>query len=516
MKYTKYLGLKKPESTNFYDIEDFNFNADKIDEELGNIELDANDILNKIKTVDGEGSELDADTLDGKHSTEFAASDHKHEMEDINNLNLTAENTTVKDTDNNFVSGTVEGALKELTTKDKDLDKRIVNNKEEIDRLKLSVADGKSKIATSVSGKGVPTNGSDSFQQMADNIDSIKTKLPILEGDIGVTEDFEGNVYGVEKVEYREIYYEEPMPVEEWSITTESVIKSIICNKSNDVFAILENAKVLQLDSSGSIQNRFTITEATILDKICIDEYENFYYRSGATKLNKCDKYGNKVWELEVARRIDLIQIDNTNKLVCLFVNGNALISVDFNGEIVSEFSISKSGIVQFVVDSNGNFIFRTNTTLKVFKLSKTGVLLWSGDSSPSGISYSMVIDSKDNIFTGLSANFVRFDKDGNYTAIQGYSSNYNIHSLFIDKRDNIYPSFASRWIAKYKNDTFLPVSLAWVYEHKFGSDSQILSGSVDAYSNAIYLGFDTKMKKISDNYILEKVAVLKEREVTE
>ncbi len=389
--------------------------------------------------------------------------------------------------------------------------KEVVDKAEQID---ADLQNKKQLIATAVTGKDVPTNGSDTFQKMADNIDSIKTKLPILEGDVGVTEDTESNVYGVEKIDYREIYYEEPMPTEEWSITTESAIKSILCNKSNNVFAVLENAKVLQLDSSGSIQNSFTITEATILDKICLDEYENLYYRSGATKLNKCDKYGNKVWELEVARRIDLIQIDNTNKLVCLFVNGNALISVDFNGGIVSEFSISKSGIVQFVVDSNGDFIFRTNTTLKVFKLSKTGVLLWSGDSSPSGISYSMVIDSKDNIFTGLSTNFVRFDKDGNDTAIPGYSSNYGINSLFIDKRDNIYPSFSYRWIAKYKNDTFLPVSLAWVYEYKFGSGSEKLSGSVDAYSNAIYFGSGTKMQKISDNYTLEKVAVLKEREV--
>lgn len=123
MKYTNNLGLKKPESTDFYDIEDFNFNADKIDEELGN--LDPVKLLNQIKTVDGEGSGLDADLLDGKDSTAFATSDHKHDILDIINLNLTAENTTVKDVDNNFVSGTVEGALKELADETKALNTEV-------------------------------------------------------------------------------------------------------------------------------------------------------------------------------------------------------------------------------------------------------------------------------------------------------------------------------------------------------------------------------------------------------
>jgi len=148
MKYTKNLGLKKPDQTDFYNVEDFNFNADKIDEELGN--LDPIELLNKIKTIDGMGSGLDADHLDGKDSTAFATSDHKHEMDDINNLNLTAENTTIKDADSNFESGTVEGALKELATKDKDLDKRIDDNKTEIDNLKIELGANKATLASNI------------------------------------------------------------------------------------------------------------------------------------------------------------------------------------------------------------------------------------------------------------------------------------------------------------------------------------------------------------------------------
>lgn len=44
----------------------------------------------------------------------------------------------------------------------------------EINNLKQSVSSGKSLVATSITGKGVPTVATDTFQKMAQNIDSIK------------------------------------------------------------------------------------------------------------------------------------------------------------------------------------------------------------------------------------------------------------------------------------------------------------------------------------------------------
>ena len=41
-------------------------------------DLSAQELLDKIKTVDGTGSGLDADLLDGKHASEFAAANHTH------------------------------------------------------------------------------------------------------------------------------------------------------------------------------------------------------------------------------------------------------------------------------------------------------------------------------------------------------------------------------------------------------------------------------------------------------
>lgn len=66
---------------------------------------------------------------------------------------VTAENIKLTDTGNNFTATNVEGALSELFQ---------------------SASNGKQLIATAITGKGVTTNASDSFQTMATNIGNIQ------------------------------------------------------------------------------------------------------------------------------------------------------------------------------------------------------------------------------------------------------------------------------------------------------------------------------------------------------
>lgn len=75
MEFTPNYNLKKPAAEDFYNVNDYNENADIIDAELSNkvnkSEYTANDVLDKLKTVDGSGSGLDADTVDGKHASDI-------------------------------------------------------------------------------------------------------------------------------------------------------------------------------------------------------------------------------------------------------------------------------------------------------------------------------------------------------------------------------------------------------------------------------------------------------------
>ena len=56
--------------------EDGKLPADSLPSDVG--KDTAAEILEKLKTVDGTGSGLDADLLDGKHASEFAAVNHTH------------------------------------------------------------------------------------------------------------------------------------------------------------------------------------------------------------------------------------------------------------------------------------------------------------------------------------------------------------------------------------------------------------------------------------------------------
>ncbi len=76
-EYTENYNLKKPAQEDFYNVDDFNDNADIIDSQLKAISdkaaaalpatsYTAEDLLNKLKTVDGANSGLDADLFKGE------------------------------------------------------------------------------------------------------------------------------------------------------------------------------------------------------------------------------------------------------------------------------------------------------------------------------------------------------------------------------------------------------------------------------------------------------------------
>jgi len=73
-----------PQSSTFTKTEVNNIAANKLDSSA----YTAADVLAKIKTVDGNGSGLDADTLDGHNSNYFSASTHNH---NANYLGITAK-----------------------------------------------------------------------------------------------------------------------------------------------------------------------------------------------------------------------------------------------------------------------------------------------------------------------------------------------------------------------------------------------------------------------------------------
>lgn len=68
MKYTENLNLKKPEQSDYINVEDFNDNADTIDLEVGKIKSGTT----KVKSAESADKALDADKLGGKTPSHYA------------------------------------------------------------------------------------------------------------------------------------------------------------------------------------------------------------------------------------------------------------------------------------------------------------------------------------------------------------------------------------------------------------------------------------------------------------
>lgn len=83
----------------------------------------ASDALAKIKTVDGAGSGLDADLLDGKEASAFSLNDHVHTLGNISGVTATAAEVNVLDgitastSELNYIDGVTSNIQTQLNTK---------------------------------------------------------------------------------------------------------------------------------------------------------------------------------------------------------------------------------------------------------------------------------------------------------------------------------------------------------------------------------------------------------------
>ena len=84
-----------------------------LDAKLASSSYTASDVLTKIKTVDGAGSGLDADTVDGIHASSFLRSDAGDTFTSISGSSVTANNFYANDWFRNYNAG--EGLYNEAT-----------------------------------------------------------------------------------------------------------------------------------------------------------------------------------------------------------------------------------------------------------------------------------------------------------------------------------------------------------------------------------------------------------------
>ncbi|MBD5563532.1 hypothetical protein FDF42_07395 [Clostridium botulinum] len=135
--------------------------------------------------VHGTVDQIDVTTLFNQYSTRFKIKSEEFEKEfedwlktlkDVlgedtagNLLNLITKNTeSINNIKSDLADITTEIGTEELKTNAKDI-------KSSINELFISASNGKTKVATAITGKGIPASGSDSYDTLSNKIKNIKT-----------------------------------------------------------------------------------------------------------------------------------------------------------------------------------------------------------------------------------------------------------------------------------------------------------------------------------------------------
>lgn len=505
------------------------------------LKIDPTVILASMKNLDDLRKELNAKVDATKTELNTKIDEVRS---DLDSIELTGTKVSIEDEENNFVSTDVEGALKELADSDNSLEIAINNNKSEvngkIDDLKQSVSSGKQLIATATTGRGVPTNGSDSFQQMADNIGSIKTKLPVNEGQLGVAEDINGNVYSFNKLFNRHIYNNPMDAVKTMEVTRnlEGISEDFIV--SNNAIFIFSSyyGKILKISLNCEVLWTYTISG---INTLFVDNKENIYASSG-TELIKLSSDGELLWK-EVGLVIKHV-VDNymyvygtkgisklnlnkeeqwyyplnsnpkfkiRNSHIYLYTNDN-FIKLDYNGSLIYELPIN-NGLIGDVDSEDNIYTYgETGITKKDYK----GNILWTYD-IPHIIE--IKLDSNDFLYT-LSHNkdyswyyVTKINPHGRKQWEYGVGYKNKMRNIFLDEDDYIYAvasnsssgagGLAFKLNPEGKNEWDLSLPIPTIIKTDGKGNIFILT----SYSTGTV---HTYLRKFKDNYTLEKLTILK------
>jgi hypothetical protein len=360
-------------------------------------------------------------------------------------------------------------------------------------------------IATAVTGKDVPTNGSDSFQKMADNIDSIKTKLPILEGDVGVAEDSEGNVYGVNEFRRQHIYSDKLKKVQKvWEYGGHSAsITSMAIDKEGFIYSVSDDYSLIITSPDGIKLNQIKYTDK--LTSIAVDNDGFIYiglYNSPMATLLKISKDLTQVWSYtdEFMYRITSIALDN-NGFIYVASEDNAVRKINNLGELIWKYKGHTGYVLSVAVDKDGN-VYSGSADKSVRRISPEGNEIWRLNDVV-GVN-SVVVDNEGCVYSGNGNGVVKkISSEGK--EIWSYSNSSWVNCLAIDSDNYIYCGYdlTVRKLDRYGE-------LMWQF-----TSSGYAFNTIGFYDQGnIYTNKTSTLINLKDNVSIEKIAVLKEREV--
>ncbi|MBD5643182.1 PQQ-binding-like beta-propeller repeat protein [Clostridium botulinum] len=329
----------------------------------------------------------------------------------IDNIDLSADKVTLNSS--NIKSKNVKGALEELFT---------------------SASNGKNKIVTAITGKGIVANNTDSFDTLSNKIKQIPTyapanllievkrSSPITIPDYDTIGKIALDVYGkiyckstkiLSKIDEDGYIY--------WQYTHDRIITSVTVKNGYVYIADWEGNRIIKINSSsGEIiwNNRYSSKYGT--ESIVIDDNNIIYAGTDNGKVIKIDSTGEVIWTYDKHKsRVDAIAIDKNGYIYS--GGGNRLVKLCSNGgeEWIRDFGRS---IASIAIDNNGyvyNGIAKINPD--------NGEQIWHVDLGLNISANSIFVD--DYVYVASSDKMIRkISLDG--LQIWKYYCDYNLRSI--------------------------------------------------------------------------------------
>ncbi|MET7041774.1 PQQ-binding-like beta-propeller repeat protein [Clostridium botulinum] len=361
----------------------------------------------------------------------------------IDNIDLSADKVTLNSS--NIKSKNVKGALEELFT---------------------SASNGKNKIVTAITGKGIVANNTDSFDTLSNKIKQIPTYAPanlLIEVKRSDSITTSNGVYTIGKIaldNYGKIY--------------------CICTKD-----------LIKTDEDGYVYWRYTddniITSVTVKNGyVYIGTWEN-------NRLIKIDSSsGNIIWRNYYSSKYGIISIEiDDNDIIYAGTDNGKVIKIDSTGKVIWMYDKHKSDVKAIAIDRNG-YIYSGGGN-RLVKLCSNGGEEWIRDFGRSIAS--IAIDNNGYIYIGFIYYGITKINPDNGEQIWHVDLGLNIsaNSIFVD--DYVYVASSDKIIRK--------ISLDGLQIWKYYCDYN-LSSIVKRY-DYIYIGHDKIVRKLTDEIYVKK-----------
>ncbi|MCS4446748.1 PQQ-binding-like beta-propeller repeat protein [Clostridium botulinum] len=343
----------------------------------------------------------------------------------IDNIDLSADKVTLNSS--NIKSKNVKGALEELFT---------------------SASNGKNKIVTAITGKGIVANNTDSFDTLSNKIKQIPTYAPanlLIEVKRSDSITTSSGVYTIGKIaldNYGKIYCictKDLIKTDEdgyvyWRYTDDNIITSVTVKNGYVYIGTWENNRLIKIDSSsGNIIWRNYYPSKYGIGSIAIDDNDIIYAGTDNGKVIKIDSTGKVIWTYDKHKSdVKAIAIDRNGYIYS--GGGNRLVKLCSNGgeEWIRDFGRS---IASIAIDNNG-YIYIGFIYYGITKINPdNGEQIWHVDLGLNISANSIFVD--DYVYVASSDKIIRkISLDG--LQIWRYYCDYNLSSI-VKRYDYIY-----------------------------------------------------------------------------